>query len=85
MIKSIVKIIISENIKYHSLYKICWFEVIHRTIYNKRFKRNNIYWLTDNADNLFNLDCTILNGDFDEFWQHQNSFNNSWFELNNSA
>jgi hypothetical protein len=60
-------------------------EASTKKVINKRFKRNNIYWLTDNADNLFNLACTILNGDFDEFWQHQNSFNDFWFFLNESA
>jgi len=38
-----------------------------KKIINKRFKRNNIYWLKENANNLFCLGCTILNNELDDF------------------
>ena len=52
-----------------------------KKIINKRFKRNNIYWKTDNADNLFNLTCTILNGDFEDFWKDSYKYKNYWFNI----
>jgi len=55
-------------------------EAAIKKIINKRFKRNNIYWLTDNGNNLYGLACTILNGEFDEFWNNRK--NNSWFDVN---
>jgi len=54
-----------------------------KKIINKRFKRNNIYWLTENANNLFNLACTILNGEFDEFWNNRKKVS-SWYNIKKS-
>jgi len=55
-----------------------------KKIINKRFKRNNIYWITANANNLFNLACTILNNDFDDFWEFRTLNLNSWYNFNDN-
>jgi hypothetical protein len=55
-----------------------------KKLINKRFKRNNIYWLTDNANNLFRLSCTILNKEFNQFWGERNN-KNSWFDFKKTA
>lgn len=48
------------------------------TAVNERYKRNNIYWREDNANNLFSLGCTILNNDFDIFWKNRDTKLKFW-------
>jgi len=74
----------SERLNYHILKKNNLpigsgvMESSINSLINERYKRNNIYWNINNANNLYSLGCTILNNDFDIFWKDRDENLKFW-------